>query len=231
MSLGLNPLTNDRVRTIVSQHQASNTYRPPSSPSVPFPFPFSSSIPNTKTQTFRQRPSTQTTTFVNKSQQDNSYKQQLLSHTTATMSSPYTVQIHQSNKEPSISSSYSYSSGSYSSSGSTTPRSLSPGEYREYGAGKLPATESPGSLIYLGPTLTIDTYRQAHHTSRQLWPELGHQPQQSRVRKGLARTKILRRIHENISDRRRLPPFIFPMSFFVDFEQRYTTGTGNSIHR
>ncbi|CAJ0552969.1 uncharacterized protein FTOL_07652 [Fusarium torulosum] len=52
------------------------------------------------------------------------------------MSSPYTVQIHQSNKEPSISSSYSYSSGSYSSSGSTTPRSLSPGEYREYGADK-----------------------------------------------------------------------------------------------
>ncbi|KAI1058859.1 hypothetical protein LB507_003486 [Fusarium sp. FIESC RH6] len=52
------------------------------------------------------------------------------------MSSPYTVQIHQSTKEPSISSSYSYSSGSYSSSTSTTPRSLSPGEYREYGADK-----------------------------------------------------------------------------------------------
>ncbi|QGI58314.1 hypothetical protein CEK26_000441 [Fusarium fujikuroi] len=57
------------------------------------------------------------------------------------MSSPYTVQIHQSTKEPSISSSYSYSSGSYSSSTSTTPRSLSPGDYREYGA---------------GPTLTFD---------------------------------------------------------------------------
>ena len=57
-------------------------------------------------------------------------------NTTATMSSPYTVQIHQSTKEPSISSSYSYSSGSYSSSTSTTPRSLSPGDYREYGADK-----------------------------------------------------------------------------------------------
>ncbi|CAG1987455.1 unnamed protein product [Fusarium graminearum] len=72
------------------------------------------------------------------------------------MSSPYTVQIHQSTKEPSISSSYSYSSGSYSSSTSTTPRSLSPGEYREYGAGKSPATESPGSSVF-GPILTADT--------------------------------------------------------------------------
>ncbi|KAM0559510.1 hypothetical protein ACHAPJ_004540 [Fusarium lateritium] len=52
------------------------------------------------------------------------------------MSSPYTVQVHQSTKEPSINSSYSYSSGSYSSSTSTTPRSLSPGDYREYGADK-----------------------------------------------------------------------------------------------
>jgi hypothetical protein len=86
------------------------------------------------------------------------YKQTITTHslTTATMSSPYTVQIHQSTKEPSISSSYSYSSGSYSSSTSTTPRSLSPGEYREYGAGKLPATESPGSSFYFRPTLTVD---------------------------------------------------------------------------
>ncbi|KAF4448873.1 hypothetical protein F53441_7809 [Fusarium austroafricanum] len=73
------------------------------------------------------------------------------------MSSPYTVQIHQSTKEPSISSAYSYSSGSYSSSTSTTPRSLSPGEYREYGAGKLPVAESPGSFMSFGPTLTVDT--------------------------------------------------------------------------
>ncbi|KAF5702357.1 hypothetical protein FPRO06_01471 [Fusarium proliferatum] len=72
------------------------------------------------------------------------------------MSSPYTVQIHQSTKEPSISSSYSYSSGSYSSSTSTTPRSLSPGDYREYGAGKFLTTESPGSFTSQGPTLTFD---------------------------------------------------------------------------
>ncbi|KAF5019053.1 hypothetical protein F66182_8945 [Fusarium sp. NRRL 66182] len=74
------------------------------------------------------------------------------------MSSPYSVQIHQSNKEPSIHSSYSYSSGSYSSSStSTTPRSLSPGDYREYGAGKLPAAGFPGSQRHIGPTLTVDT--------------------------------------------------------------------------
>ncbi|KAF4969403.1 hypothetical protein FSARC_3385 [Fusarium sarcochroum] len=74
------------------------------------------------------------------------------------MSSPYTVQVHQSTKEPSINSSYSYSSGSYSSSTSTTPRSLSPGDYREYGAGELPAVESPGSRLqrHIGPTLTFD---------------------------------------------------------------------------
>ncbi|CAF3564671.1 unnamed protein product, partial [Fusarium graminearum] len=87
---------------------------------------------------------TQTTQFystiniINNRLHLNSYKQTTTTHslTTATMSSPYTVQIHQSTKEPSISSSYSYSSGSYSSSTSTTPRSLSPGEYREYGADK-----------------------------------------------------------------------------------------------
>ncbi|KAK7413588.1 hypothetical protein QQX98_007523 [Neonectria punicea] len=56
------------------------------------------------------------------------------------MSSPYSasVQIHQDNKAPSIGSAYSNSSVSYgsSSSGSSTPRSISPGEYREYGAAK-----------------------------------------------------------------------------------------------
>jgi len=122
---------------------------------MPFSFPLS---PNTLIQ--NKDLATQTTLFystnkhLNKFPHFNSYKQQLL--LTATMSSPYTVQIHQSTKEPSISSSYSYSSGSYSSSTSTTPRSLSPGEYREYGAGKLPATESPGSSLCSRPTLTVD---------------------------------------------------------------------------
>ncbi|KAH7133436.1 hypothetical protein B0J13DRAFT_102206 [Dactylonectria estremocensis] len=50
------------------------------------------------------------------------------------MSSPYSVQIHQHTKEPSIGSTYSRSSASSASSGNSTPRSLSPGEYREYGA-------------------------------------------------------------------------------------------------
>ncbi|KAF4974724.1 hypothetical protein FZEAL_8394 [Fusarium zealandicum] len=66
------------------------------------------------------------------------------------MSSPYSVQVHQSSKEPSIHSSYSYSSGSYGSSNSSTPRSLSPGDYREYGAGKSYRLDPPPS----GPTLT-----------------------------------------------------------------------------
>lgn len=124
------------------------------------PFSFSLS-PNTLIQ--NKDLTTQTTLFysnnkhLNNFPHFNSYKQTTTTLTTATMSSPYTVQIHQSTKEPSISSSYSYSSGSYSSSTSTTPRSLSPGEYREYGAGKLPATESPGSSIWSRPTLTVDT--------------------------------------------------------------------------
>ncbi|CAM1510131.1 Fc.00g004660.m01.CDS01 [Cosmosporella sp. VM-42] len=58
------------------------------------------------------------------------------------MSSPYSVQIHQNTKEPSINSSYSYSSDSYASSGSSTPRSYSSGEYREYGAAKHTSTVS-----------------------------------------------------------------------------------------
>lgn len=52
------------------------------------------------------------------------------------MSSPYSVQIHQNTKEPSIGSAYSHSSDSYASSGSSTPRSVSPGTYREHGAAK-----------------------------------------------------------------------------------------------
>ena len=55
--------------------------------------------------------------------------------TTAIMSSsrsPYKVQVHQ--QEPSIHSSYSYSSDPYTSSGSSTPRSYTSGNYREYGA-------------------------------------------------------------------------------------------------
>ncbi|KPM34690.1 hypothetical protein AK830_g11882 [Neonectria ditissima] len=60
------------------------------------------------------------------------------------MSSPYSVQIHQDNKAPSIGSAYSNSSVSYlsSSSGSSTPRSISPGEYREHGAAKHASSAS-----------------------------------------------------------------------------------------
>lgn len=77
--------------------------------------------------------------------------------TTAIMSAPYTVQIHQSSKEPSIHSSYSYSSGSYVSSADSTPRSLSPGEYREYGAGEFHHLPGPLGSMPLGPTLiTVD---------------------------------------------------------------------------
>ncbi|KAM5342849.1 hypothetical protein ACJ41O_013815 [Fusarium nematophilum] len=76
------------------------------------------------------------------------------------MSSPYTVQIHQNPKEPSINSSYSYSSGSYASSSSSTPRSLSPGNYREYGAGKShrDSLNAPS-----GPTLTVNAEK---HTTQ-----------------------------------------------------------------
>ncbi|KAF7559090.1 hypothetical protein G7046_g5057 [Stylonectria norvegica] len=65
------------------------------------------------------------------------------------MSSKYSVQVHQNNKEPSINSSFSYSSGSYASSGSSTPRSYSTGDYREYGAAKHTSQQvaSSGNLV------------------------------------------------------------------------------------
>ncbi|KAF7547456.1 hypothetical protein G7Z17_g7719 [Cylindrodendrum hubeiense] len=66
------------------------------------------------------------------------------------MSSPYSVQIHQNTKEPSIGSAYSNSSASYLSSGSSTPRSISPGDYREHGASKHASRVSSS-----GPNLII----------------------------------------------------------------------------
>lgn len=58
------------------------------------------------------------------------------------MSSPYSVQIHQGTSDSSIRSSYSYSSGTYSSSSGSTPRSLSPSDY---GSGKSKYFQSPPS--------------------------------------------------------------------------------------
>jgi hypothetical protein len=56
----------------------------------------------------------------------NSCKQTTTTHslTTITMSSPYTVQIHQSTKEPSISSSYSYSSDKHTTQVAKSGRNL-----------------------------------------------------------------------------------------------------------
>ncbi|KAF4456601.1 hypothetical protein FALBO_15378 [Fusarium albosuccineum] len=79
------------------------------------------------------------------------------------MSSPYTVQIHQSSKEPSIHSSYSYSSGSYTTSSTSTPRSLSPGDYREYGAGEFMLH---GSTTSSGPTLTLNPDKHISQVAR-----------------------------------------------------------------
>lgn len=73
------------------------------------------------------------------------------------MSSPYSVQIHQNTKEPSIGSAYSHSSDSYASSGSSTPRSVSPGTYREHGAGEF--------LLHLSSRLAPLTTSPAKHAS------------------------------------------------------------------
>ncbi|KAI9171869.1 hypothetical protein HJFPF1_01360 [Paramyrothecium foliicola] len=56
------------------------------------------------------------------------------------MGSSYNVQVHQSSRAPSMSTTYSRSSGG--SSSSRTPRSLTPRVYRDYDAVKHSATSS-----------------------------------------------------------------------------------------
>ncbi|KAM6538605.1 hypothetical protein FALCPG4_000470 [Fusarium falciforme] len=118
----------------------STTYRPPSSSQLEYPLYPHQTLPISSLQ----HPNNSWSLLTKFYTQQSLTVQDSPAHTTtpttilktAIMSAPYTVQIHQSSKEPSIHSSYSYSSGSYVSSTDSTPRSLSPGEYREYGADK-----------------------------------------------------------------------------------------------
>ena len=145
----------------VASPWTSTTYRPPSSSQLEFPFYPHQTLPIPNLQ----HPDNSWSTLAKFYTQQSLTVQDSPAHTTtpttttlktAIMSAPYTVQIHQSSKEPSIHSSYSYSSGSYVSSTDSTPRSLSPGEYREYGAGEFHHLPGPPGSMPLGPTLTIN---------------------------------------------------------------------------